>query len=131
MLQRDYLMNLILQFVRSIVMSLEKGKKDPVLAAENLEDAISQATDVDKDVLFPLDGMSFAMILQVSSLDPVVVSYVCQSLLLEARYLDDAQLGAKAALRRSQAEALADAYGVELIDTDDFLNQEEFQSSKV
>ena len=129
MLQRDYLMNLILQFVRSIVMSLEKGKKDPVLAAENLEDAISQATDVDKDILFSLDGMSFAMILQVSSLDPVVVSYVCQSLLLEARYLDVAQMDAKAALRRSQAEALAGVYGVELIDTDDFLNQEEFQSS--
>ena len=129
MLQRDYLMNLILQFVRSIVMSLEKGKKDPVLAAENLEDAISQATDVDKDILFSLDGMSFAMILQVSSLDPVVVSYVCQSLLLEARYLDVAQMDAKAALRRSQAEALAGVYGVELMDTDDFLNQEEFQSS--
>ncbi|MDO4182524.1 MAG: hypothetical protein Q4E12_02815 [Coriobacteriia bacterium] len=125
MLQRDYLMRLFAAFFQAIIKSLEKQKeKDPLQAADTLEEAISQATEIDGSVLLSLAPESMASILQVSGTDPRVIEYVANSLKLESEYLQEAGEGATANLRLQQAQALADAYGIELAKTiEDFLEQ--------
>lgn len=125
MLQRDYLMNLILQFVQGIRRSMEKGQRDPEDAAASLEEVVAQAMDMDASVLLGLQPESFASILQVSGTDPRVVEYIARSLALEAHYLDEAGSEGLAALRHGQAQALAAAYGIDASGMDEMPTEEE------
>lgn len=112
MLQQDYLMRLIWQFVEGMRRSLEKGKKDPRAAADSLEAALSDALDIDANVMLNLAPESFASIVQVSGTDARVVEYVVRCLALESHYLEEAGQPLLASLRFEQARALAAAYGV-------------------
>lgn len=125
MLQQDYLMRLIMQFVRGLRRSLERGMVDPAEAAESVEDAISQALDMDAGVVLGLNPESFASILSVSGTDPRVAEYLVRGLLLEAHYLDQAGSGQVAELRRGQAHALAQAFGVDVPEGDGVLTAED------
>lgn len=118
MFEQDYLMRMILQLVEGIRRSMElsRNKHDPESAAELLEAAIGQATDLDGSVLLSLAPESIANILQVSGTDPAVVEFVGRSLLLESEYLQEAGNFEIAQLRASQAQALAQAYGFPLGD---------------
>ncbi|WP_139653619.1 hypothetical protein [Raoultibacter phocaeensis] len=128
MFQQDYLMRIFLQFAEAIRRSMEKanGKLDPASAAEMLETAIGEATELDGGVLLSLAPESIASILSVSGTDPRVVEYIARSLLLESRYLEDAGDTERAALRASQARALADSYGIDL--TEESISAEEFET---
>lgn len=112
MFQQDYLMRLIWQFVEGMRRSLERGKKDPNLAAESLEATLTDALDIDAGILLGLAPESFASIVQVSGTDPRVVEYAVRCLVLEAHYLEAANKNAVADLRYSQAQALGGAFGV-------------------
>lgn len=118
MFERDYLMRLILGYFKTIVLVVKRAdkEKDPEGAAEMLERAIGEATEIDGDVLLSLAPDSIASILQVSGTDPKVVGYVAHGLLLESHYLMIACDFARAELREQQARALARAYGVDLPD---------------
>ena len=65
MLQRDYLVQLITQFIEAIIRSRTvAGKEDnPLLAADLLEAAVEQALDMDGVALLSLAPESFAAIL--------------------------------------------------------------------
>lgn len=125
MFQQDYLMRLIMQFVRGLRRSLEHGLVDPARAAESVEDAVSQALDLDSSIILGLDPRSFASILSVSGTDPRIVEYLVRGLLLEAHYLDQAGEAKVADLRRGQAYALADEYGMERPEGDGVLTEED------
>ncbi len=125
MLQQDYLMRLIMQFVRGLRRSMERGRVDPADAAESVEDAIAQALDLDAGVVLGLHPQSFASILSVSGTDPNVVEYLVHALMLEARYLDEAGSETTANLRRDQAAALAEAFGQQPPSFDDILTEED------
>lgn len=118
MFERDYLMRLILGYFQTITIVIRRGtkEKDPEGAADLLEQAIGQATEIDADVLLSLSPESIAGILQVSGTDPKVIAYVAHGLLLESHYLMMAYDFARAELREQQARALADAYGIDLPD---------------
>lgn len=118
MFERDYLMRLILGYFKTIVVVVKRGnkEKDPEGAADLLECAIGEATEIDGDVLLSLSPESIAGILQVSGTDPKVIGYVAHGLLLESHYLMLACDFARAELREGQARALADAYGIDLPD---------------
>lgn len=118
MFERDYLMRLILGYFKTIVIVIKQGEKekDPEGAADLLEQAIGEATEIDGEVLLSLAPESIASVLQVSGTDPKVVGYVAHGLLLEAHYLMLACDFARAELREEQARALADAYGFDLPD---------------
>ena len=113
MLQRDYLVQMLTMFAQAIARSLErrKTKNDPLGAAEMLEAAISEATDIDGDILLQLAPESVASILQVSSVDPRVAGYIVRSMYLESEYLAEAGDMGLSQLRFQQADAIADAYG--------------------
>ena len=118
MFERDYLMRLILGFFQSVCIVVRRAEKekDPEGAADLLERAIGDATELDGDVLLSLSPDSIASILQVSGTDPKVVGFVAHALLLESHYLMMACDFARAELREQQARALAEAYGVDLPD---------------
>ena len=118
MFERDYLMKLILGYFKTIVIVIKQGEKekDPEGAADLLEQAIGEATEIDGKVLLSLAPESIASVLQVSGTDPKVVGYVAHGLLLEAHYLMLACDFARAELREEQARALASAYGFDLPD---------------
>ena len=111
MLEQDYLMRILLQFAEAIRRSWARSveDRDPRDAANMLERAIGDATDIDGATLLSLSPESIASVMQVSGVDPRVSEYIARSLLLASGYL--------AALRAEQARALAEAYDLDLPDT--------------
>lgn len=109
-------MRMILQFVEAIRQSMQKShsQQDPRGAADLLEAAIGEATDIDGGILLGLAPESMVGIMQVSGTDPHVVGYIAHSLLLSSLYFEQANDFARAELRARQARAVADAYGVSL-----------------
>ena len=118
MLEQDYLMRILLQFAEIIRRSWTKAEeeRDPLRAADMLEDAVGEAVDMDGAALLSLAPDSVASVVQVSGVDPRVVDYVARSLLPASGYLRDAGERDLADLRERQARALADAYGLDLPD---------------
>lgn len=116
MFEQDYLMRQFLLFFKALTRSWERmhEEKDPLGAAETLEDAISAATDIDGTALLTLAPESIASIMQVTGIDPRVVEYLSRSMLLESVYLDQAGNAQLARIRDAQARAIADAYGFSL-----------------
>ena len=125
MIEQDYLMRILLQFAEIIRRSWTKAndEHDPKRAADMLEDAVGQATDLDGGVLLSLSPESIASVMQVSGIDPRVTEHIARSLLLASGYLHEAGEHQLAAVRAEQARAIADAYGLELPDSPEELAQ--------
>lgn len=128
MFEQDYIMRLFINFAKAIRRSMEQanGQKDPVTAAEMLEEAIGQATEIDNEVFLSLAPESMSSILQVSGTDPRVIEYIARSLLLEASYLREGGKPELAALRESQAHGLAGGFGMEV--SIEELSEEDFEA---
>ncbi len=118
MLTEDYLMRIIIQYAEALrrSWSCAREQKDPEGAAEMLDAAIGEATEIDGGTLLRLAPESMARILQVSGTDPEVISYVMHGLALSSVYFREAGNEEYATLRHGQAQALADAYGLEMPD---------------
>lgn len=118
MFEQDYLMRQFLMFFKALTRSWEQmhEEKDPLAAAETLEEAISAATDIDGAALLKLAPDSIASIMQVTGIDPQLVEYLSRSMLLESVYLNQGGNGELASVRDAQARAIADAYGFGLPD---------------
>lgn len=116
MLSQDYLVRIMVQFAEIIRRSWMKANKerDPRGAADMLEDAVGEATDIDGGVLLSLSPESIASVMQVSGIDPRVTEYIARSLLLASGYLREAGDHGLATVREQQARAIAQAYGHEL-----------------
>lgn len=116
MLQQDYLLRLIAQFAEAIRQSMQKaqGERDPRIAAEMLEAAVGEATDIDGGILLGLAPESMVQIMRVSGTDPHLVGFIAHSLLLSSLYLEEAGVPSRARLREQQARAVASEYGIEL-----------------
>lgn len=118
MLEQDYLMRLLMQFFEAICRAARRGQQedDPQGAADILEQAVGQATEMDGALLLSLSPESIAQVMQVSGIDPDVTQFVARSLLLESVYLEKAGRSQLAAVRSAQAHEIADAYGFGLPD---------------
>ena len=118
MIEQDYLMRLLLQFFQAMARSweLNRDQDDPQAAAETLENAIGNATDMDGATLLALSPDSIAQIMRVTGIDPQVTEFVARSMLLESVYLQKAGDVQLADVRSAQARAIADAYGFDLPD---------------
>ena len=116
MLEQDYLMRMLLQFFKAIIRSdemIHEGKR-PQDAADTLEDAIGNATEMDGAALLSLSPESIAQIMRVTGIDPNVTQFVARSMLLESVYLHEANEHGLANIRALQARAIAKEYGFEL-----------------
>ena len=112
MLHQDYLMRILIQFAEAIRRSMQKAteEQDPRGAADMLEAAVGEATDMDGGVLLSLAPESIAGVMQISGTDPRVTEYIARSLMLAATYLREAGDDALADIRVAQATAIAAAY---------------------
>lgn len=119
MFEQDYLMRIFLQFAEAIRRSWTRAGKerDPKDAANMLERAIGEATEIDGETLLSLAPESMAGIMQVSGIDSRVTEYIARSLLLASGYLREAGEFELADLRESQARAVAHTYGISLPET--------------
>ena len=113
MFEQDYLMNIIAQLLGAIRRSVERasGEDDPDGAADMMDAAIGEATDLDGTALLSLAPESLAGVLQVSGIDPHLTEHIARSLQLSARYHAEAGHGDMAALRAGQAAVVAAAFG--------------------
>ena len=117
MFEQDYLVHLLLPFFRGLMRANEwrEEKDDPQAAADLLESAIGEATEMDGATLLSLAPESIATVMQVSGIDPDVTQFVARSLLLESVYLEEAG-NDLSSIRAGQARAIAEAYGFDLPD---------------
>lgn len=116
MFTQDYLMRMFMQLAAAMKESLlrARGQNDPRAAADMLDEAVSDATEMDGDLLLRMAPESMAAMLQLSQPDPQLMGYVSRSLLLSSQYLREAGDASASALRQEQAYAVARAFGVEL-----------------
>ncbi len=113
MLQQDYLLRMFTALAVAIRESMlrAQGDEDPEGAAELLEAALDNSTEIDGSLLLQMAPESFVAMIQLSQTDPDLIGYISRTLMLESQYLLKAGLEAKANLREAQAQALARAYG--------------------
>ena len=118
MLEQDYLMRLLMQFFAAINRSIQREQEDedPQDAADILEQAIGQVTEMDGATLLSLSPDSIAQVMQVSGIDPNVTQFVARSMLLESVYLEKGGNIELARVRDAQARAIASSYGFDLPD---------------
>ena len=116
MFTQDYLMRMFMQLAAAMKESLlrARGQNDPRAAADMLDEAVSDATEMDGDLLLRMAPESMAAMLQLSQPDPQLMEYVSRSLFLSSQYLREAGDASASALRQEQAYAVARAFGVEL-----------------
>lgn len=116
MFERDYLMNLLMQFFRGMMRAneLRQKKDDPNLASKMLEDLIQESLDMDGAAILQLSPDSIAQVMRVMGVDPHMMEFISRSLLLDAVYLTDDGQDQMAEMRREQAFAIAREYGFEL-----------------
>lgn len=117
-LTQDYLMRMFMQLAAAMKESMlrARGENDPRAAADMLDATISDATEMDGGLLLCMAPESMAAMLQLSQPDPQLMEYVSRSLLLSSRYFGEAGDLSTSALRREQAYAVAQAFGVSLDD---------------
>ena len=120
MLQQDYLLRMFTALAIAVRDSIlrAQGADDPEGAAELLEAALDNSTEIDGSLLLQMAPETFVTMVQLSQTDPQLIGYISRTLMLESQYLTDAGLDAKAELRRGQAQALAHAYGFEVDESD-------------
>ena len=113
MFEQDYLMRIIAQLMGAIRRSMERagGDENPEGAAQLLDLAVGDATDLDGEALLSLAPESLAGILSVSGVDPILTEHIARTLMLAARYYGEAGNDEAAALRSAQASAVAAAFG--------------------
>lgn len=125
MFEQDYLMRILVQFAEIIRRSWTKAsvERDPKSAADMLEYAVGDATELDGGVLLSLAPESIASVMQVSGVDPRVTDYIARSLLMASGYLHEAGEHELANVREGQARAIAQTYGLDLPDTPEELTK--------
>ena len=114
MLQHDYLLEMISQFVEAITRSLRtallRGDRQ---AARQVEDAVSGLLDLDPQLAMQLSPDSLVTMMILSGVGDSVAGYVAYSL----RGLSDAYAamgeGALSDLRLKQAQAMEQSFGAE------------------
>ncbi|MCL1846803.1 MAG: hypothetical protein FWF91_02405 [Coriobacteriia bacterium] len=132
MFENDYLMRIILQFVAALQRALREQNVRPEEKAGDLEQLVGEAVNIDARLLFSMAPESLVSMLQLGDFDEKLGGYVLRALYLEAELLDEADMKDRADLRRSQADAIAQAYGFDITSADvapealeEFLRQQE------
>jgi hypothetical protein len=114
MFLNDYLMRIISQFVAALQRALNLQNLTPEEAADDLEQTIGDAVGIDHRLLFSMEPESMVSLLQLGDFDERISGYVLRSIYLEADLLESTGQTERADLRRSQADAIVAAYGLEV-----------------
>ena len=111
MLQRDYVLEIVGQFVEGVSRSLRRaalGEKDGLVATER---EIGELLELDPQTALALAPDSLVTMMVLSGMGDSVASYVCYALDRLARLYERAGDEDAAGLRRLQARAVAESFG--------------------
>lgn len=111
MLQRDYVLEIIGQFVEGVSRALRRaalGEKDGLLATER---EIGDILELEPSTALALAPDSLVTMMVLSGIGDSVAAYVCYALDRLARLYEAAGDGDAAGLRRLQARAVAESFG--------------------
>ena len=115
MLHRDYLLEVIEQFVSTVSQALARALLERDLdAAVEVEEAIAELVQLDPETAMSLAPESLVIMMQLSGTGDAVAGYAAYALnRLGDAYerMGDAEL---ASMRRDQALAVADAFGADI-----------------
>ena len=111
MLHRDYLQQVIQQFVSTISHSLVRALLDRDLgAAEEVENAIAELVQLDPATAMALSPESLVVMMTLAGTGDAVSGYAAYALMRLSEAYDDMGEHDLAALRADQAYAIADAF---------------------
>ena len=111
MLQRDYVLEIIGQFVEGVSRALRRaalGEKDGLLATER---EIGDILELEPTTALALAPDSLVTMMVLSGIGDSVAAYVCYALDRLARFYEAAGDEDAAGLRRLQARAVAESFG--------------------
>lgn len=115
MLHRDYLLEVIEQFVSTVSQALARALLERDLdAAVEVEEAIAELVQLDPETAMSLAPESLVIMMQLSGTGDAVAGYAAYALnRLGDAYerMGDAEL---ATMRHDQAQAVADAFGADI-----------------
>lgn len=112
MLHRDYLLEIIAQFVEVVMQSLRLAREqsDPEVARD-VEAAVADLLDLDQEVAMQLTPDSLVTMLLLSGVGDSLADYVTYAMRELADTYDDMGEHQLATLRREQARAIAESFG--------------------
>jgi hypothetical protein len=114
MFENDYIMRMILQLTRALRRSLIKEYPSPDMEIHDIEGKVAEALDLDPRLMFKLEPESLVSLLQLGNVDPILAIYAVRSIYYESDLLEENGELEKAELRRRQADAIAEAYDIEV-----------------
>ena len=114
MFENDYIMRMILQLARVLRRSLIKEYPSPDMEIRDIEGKVAEALDLDPRLMFKLEPESLVDLLRLGNVDPVLAIYAVRSIYYESDLLEENGELEKAELRRRQADAIAEAYDIEV-----------------
>ena len=113
-IKNDYLLDQISRFVESITAGIGKsraGRADD--AIQTFEAVAGDVLDMDAETVLALAPASLVTMMQLSAVDDSLAGYTVYAL-ERAADAYDCKADATGQLRRAQAQAIADAYGIEV-----------------
>ena len=110
MLQRDYILEIVGQFVEGVSDSLRRAASGDVSGAGDVERQIGELLDLDAGTALALSPDSLVTMMLLSGMGDSVASYVCYALERLSRVYGRAGEEDLAGLRALQARAVAESF---------------------
>lgn len=115
MLQHDYILEIIQQFVEVVTGALSRAlRQGDLQGAVEVETAVGELLQLDADTAMALSPESLVTMMQLAGTGDAVSGYVAYALNRLADAYDGMGKHELAAIRRSQADAIAQAFGADL-----------------
>ena len=117
MLEHDYILEIITQFVDSVSIVLRRAviKHDEV-AAREVENAVAELIDLDPETAMQLAPDSLVTMMILSGLGDSVASYACYALEKVALAYEEMGQDDLAHVRHAQANAVAESFACDVND---------------
>ena len=116
MLQRDYILEIVGQFVEGVSDSLRRAASGDVSGAGDVERQIGELLDLDAGTALALSPDSLVTMMLLSGMGDSVASYVCYALERLSRVYERAGEEDLAGLRALQARAVAESFSCDPAD---------------
>ena len=111
MLQRDYILEIVEQFVDGVSAALRRALDGDASACEDVESQVAELLELDRGTALALAPDSLVTMMVLSGMGDSVASYVCYALDRLSRLYERAGEEDLAGLRALQARAVAEAFG--------------------
>lgn len=105
---------MILQLTRALRRSITRSDPSSESEIGNIEGKVAEALDLDPRLMFSLEPESLVSILQLGNVDPNLAIFAVRSIYYVSDLFEENEDLEKAELRRRQADAIAQAYGIEV-----------------